>query len=124
MTDHRPPESVSPGGPPAGGPGVDYVAVQESPAFSGLRRTHRSFVFPLAVFFLLWYAAYVLLGAYAHEFMARPVFGTINMGILLGLLQFVTTFVITTAYVMYANRRLDPQAEAIRADLEKQEAAA
>jgi uncharacterized membrane protein (DUF485 family) len=55
--------------------------------------------------------------------MSTRVFGNINVGLLLGLGQFVTTFAITTWYVSYANRKLDPLAEEIRTDLEKQEAA-
>jgi len=37
--------------------------------------------------------------------------------LLFGLGQFVTTFAITTWYVSFANRRLDPLADEIRADL-------
>jgi uncharacterized membrane protein (DUF485 family) len=44
--------------------------------------------------------------------------GNINIGLVLGLLQFVSTFVITTIYVRYANRNLDPVAERIRAKVE------
>jgi uncharacterized membrane protein (DUF485 family) len=52
------------------------------------------------------------------------VWGHINVGLLLGLGQFVTTFAITMAYVSYANRRMDPLSKEIREDLEKQEAGA
>jgi uncharacterized membrane protein (DUF485 family) len=99
---------------------VDFVEEQSSPAFQELRKSHRNFVFPVAVGFLVWYFAYVLLAAYAHDFMSIKVWGNINIGLLLGLLQFVTTFGITTWYVSYANRRLDPQAAVIRQRLEKQ----
>jgi len=68
--------------------------------------------------FLLWYFAYVLLGAFAHDFMATKVWGDINVGIVIGLGQFVTTFLITFIYVRFANRELDPRAEAIRHELE------
>ena len=68
--------------------------------------------------FLLWYFAYVLLGAFAHDFMAIKVWGNVNVGLLIGLGQFVTTFVITFIYVRFANRELDPRAEAIRSELE------
>jgi uncharacterized membrane protein (DUF485 family) len=95
----------------------DYQEVAESEEFRGLQRRHRSFVFPLAIAFLVWYFLYVLLAAYAHDFMATPVFGSVNVGLLFGLGQFVTTFVITMAYVSYANRRLDPTAEKIRTEL-------
>ena len=100
-----------------------YIETEASPRFRELKRRHRSFVLPVAVLFLLWYFAYVILADYAHEFMATPVFGNVNVGLLLGLGQFVTTFAITTWYVVYANRRLDPIADEIRGDLERKEAA-
>lgn len=75
-------------------------------------------MFPLAVGFLVWYFAYVLLADYAHEFMATRVIGNINIGLVLGLAQFVTTFAITMWYVSYANRRLDPLADELRSELE------
>ncbi|BBY82395.1 DUF485 domain-containing protein [Mycolicibacterium pulveris] len=98
--------------------GQDYVAVQASPEFADLRSRLRRFVFPMSAVFLIWYAAYVLLGAFAHDFMAVKVWGDINVGLLIGLGQFVSTFVITWIYVRFANRDLDPRAEAIAARLE------
>jgi uncharacterized membrane protein (DUF485 family) len=98
---------------------IDYIEVEESPPFQRLKRAQRSFVFPLAIAFLVWYFAYVLLSSFAADFMAQRVTGDITVGLLLGLGQFVTTFAITMAYVAYANRRLDPQSRAIREDLER-----
>lgn len=97
--------------------GAQYLAVQASPEFQDLRRTLRRFVFPTTVFFLIWYASYVLLGAFAHDFMATKVWGNINVGLLLGLAQFLTTFLITGLYIRFANRKLDPKAAAIRAEM-------
>ncbi len=100
------------------GTGSTYLSVQQSPEFAELRRSHRTFVFPLAVVFLGWYFLYVLLADYAHGFMGREVIGNINVGLLFGLLQFVSTFAITMLYVRYANRRLDPLAERLRERIE------
>ena len=97
--------------------GVDYLEVEESPRFRELKRRHRSFVLPVAALFLVWYLAYVLLADYAVDFMSTPVFGNVNVGLLLGLGQFVTTFAITMWYVWYANRKLDPLAEELRTTL-------
>jgi uncharacterized membrane protein (DUF485 family) len=105
-------------------PPVDYRAVQQSPEFQTLRRTHRNFVFPVLGACLLWYIAYVLLAGYAHDFMSTPVFGSVNVAILLGLAQVVTTFAVTTWYVHFANKRLDPLAAEIREELETDVAAA
>ncbi|OBK49695.1 hypothetical protein A5655_01970 [Mycobacterium sp. 1081908.1] len=93
-----------------------FVTIQASPEFAELRRRLRRFVFPMTALFLAWYAAYVLLGAFAHDFMAAKVFGNINVGLLIGLGQFLTTFLITGLYVRFADRELDPRAAAIRAE--------
>src|SRR5699024_5922007 len=96
----------------------DFVEVQKSEQFQQLRRTHRSFVFPLTVVFLIWYLAFVAVAAFAPDFMAIKVWGNINLGIILGLAQFVTTFIITGAYVSYANRKIDPLATNLRESME------
>jgi uncharacterized membrane protein (DUF485 family) len=97
---------------------VDFEKVQQEPKFQELRRRHRSFVFPMAIAFLLWYFAYVLLADYAHDFMSIKVIGNINVGLILGLLQFVSTFAITMWYVSFANKKLDPIAAEMRSELE------
>jgi uncharacterized membrane protein (DUF485 family) len=91
-----------------------YVQVQQSADFAQLRRTLRGFVFPMTVAFLLWYALYVILSAYARGFMGTKVVGHINVALIFGLLQFVTTFVIAWVYARFANRQLDPLADKIR----------
>ncbi|SEB22812.1 MULTISPECIES: DUF485 domain-containing protein [unclassified Mycobacterium] len=98
--------------------GEQFLAMQASPEFQELRTRLRRFVFPMTAFFLVWYGLYVALGAFAHDFMAIRVFGNINIGLLIGLGQFLTTFVITGLYVRFANRELDPRAAAIREELE------
>ncbi|MEW9873668.1 DUF485 domain-containing protein [Arthrobacter sp. HS15c] len=100
---------------------VDFEQVQSTERFQELRKRHRSFVFPMAVAFLLWYFAYVLLADYAVGFMSTKVWGNINVGLILGLLQFVSTFAITGWYVSYSNRRLDPIAAEIRNEIEGHE---
>ncbi|MFF2316777.1 DUF485 domain-containing protein [Arthrobacter sp. NPDC058097] len=100
---------------------ADFEEVQATQQFKDLRKRHRSFVFPMAVAFLLWYFAYVILAAYAVDFMSTKVWGNINVGIIMGLLQFVTTFAITGWYVSYSNRRLDPIAADIRHGIEGHE---
>lgn len=101
--------------------GQQFLDMQASPEFQELRTRLRRFVFPMTAFFLVWYATYVLLGAFAHDFMAIRVFGNVNVGLLIGLGQFVTTFVITGLYVRFANRELDPRAAAIRTTMEGSE---
>jgi uncharacterized membrane protein (DUF485 family) len=95
-----------------------YAEVQQSAEFAGLRKALRSFVFPMTVAFFLWYALYVLLSAYARGFMGVKIVGNINVALLFGLLQFLTTFLIAWYYSRYAAQKLDPIADKIRADLD------
>jgi uncharacterized membrane protein (DUF485 family) len=95
-----------------------YLEVQRSDEFAGLRRALRRFVFPMTAAFFLWYALYVLLSAYARDFMAIKLIGNINVALVLGLLQFVSTFVIAWVYSRYADKHLDPVADRIRAELD------
>lgn len=114
-TEHPP--HVSKGDSPTPS-GQQFLDTQASPEFQELRSRLRRFVFPMTAIFLVWYGVYVLLGAFAHDFMATQVFGNVNVGLLLGLGQFLSTFVITGLYVRFANRELDPRAAAIREELE------
>jgi uncharacterized membrane protein (DUF485 family) len=102
----------------------EYRQAQDSPEFAQLRRRFRSFAVPMTVAFLAWYLLYVLLSTYAHDFMSTRVVGNINIGILLGLGQFLTTFLITQLYVRHAGRSTDPIADEMRNRLEAHEFAA
>jgi uncharacterized membrane protein (DUF485 family) len=98
--------------------GSRYAEVQQSTEFKDLRRRFRRFVFPMTALFLAWYFLYVLLSSFAVGFMSTKVWGEINIGLILGLLQFVSTFAITIAYVRWADRNFDPHAEALRERVE------
>jgi uncharacterized membrane protein (DUF485 family) len=113
--DSRTPADQSRDEPPLGDA---YLAVAQSEEFATLRKALRGFVFPMTAAFFLWYALYVLLSAYARDFMSTKVIGNINVALIFGLLQFVSTFGIAWYYARYASRRLDPTAERIRARLE------
>lgn len=95
-----------------------WVAASHSAEFAGLRRSLRGFVFPVTAFFLAWYFLYVLLAAFAPDFMSVKVAGNLNVGLLFGLLQFGTTFAITIGYGRFASRKLDPVSGRIRERLE------
>ncbi|MGH3823667.1 MAG: DUF485 domain-containing protein [Pseudonocardiaceae bacterium] len=101
---------------PAGGD--PWTAAYTSAEFVALRRRLRGFVFPMTAFFLAWYFSYVLLAAFAPHVMAIKVIGNITIGLIFGLLQFVSTFAITTIYVRFANRNLDPVSDRIRKQVE------
>jgi uncharacterized membrane protein (DUF485 family) len=88
-----------------------YTSIQDTPEFAELRSRFRRFVFPMTGLFLVWYFLYVLLSSYAPDFMAHKLAGNITTGLVLGLLQFISTFAITMLYARWADRSFDPAAE-------------
>lgn len=101
--------------------GTGYGEVQDSEEFQDLRRRFRRFVFPLTGLFLAWYFLYVALSAYASGFMSHKLAGNINVGLVFGLLQFVSTFAITMIYARWADREFDPTADRLREHMESGE---
>jgi uncharacterized membrane protein (DUF485 family) len=99
----------------------EYRAAQNSPEFIELKQRFRRFAVPMTIAFLAWYLLYVLLSTYAHDFMSTEVLGNVNVGLIFGLLQFVSTFVITHLYVAHANKNTDPIADEMRNRLEHHE---
>jgi uncharacterized membrane protein (DUF485 family) len=91
-----------------------YAELAASDDFRELRRRYRAFVFPWTLAFLAWYLLYVILSNWAPDFMGIQVVGNINVGLVMGLLQFVTTFGIAYLYAKHAARRFDPLADAVR----------
>src|SRR6478752_8117658 len=95
-----------------------YLALQSTSEFQALRKKFRGFVFPMTAFFLVWYFLYVLLSMFAPDFMGQEVGAPgITLGLLFGLGQFMTTFAINFIYARWANRELDPMAEAASAQM-------
>lgn len=96
----------------------EFREMQVSPEFVELKKTFRSFTFPMSIAFFVWYLAYVLMATYMPDLMGKQVFGSVNVGVVLGFAQFATTFLITWIYIKYANKNIEPRAAAIRQEME------
>jgi uncharacterized membrane protein (DUF485 family) len=92
-----------------------YVELHESAEFDELRSKYRSFVIPATVAFLAWYLLYVVMSNWAHDFMSIKVVGNINVALIFGLLQFVSTFLIAWLYARHMNTHVDPLARSLSA---------
>ncbi|WP_329462615.1 DUF485 domain-containing protein [Streptomyces sp. NBC_01431] len=91
-----------------------YLQVHRSAAFQEVRRRYRSFVVPAALAFFAWYLAYVITAVTAPGLMARPVAGAVNVAMVAGLAQFLSTFLLTWAYARHARLRRDRAALELR----------
>ena len=109
-----------------------YAELHRDPDFVQLRKSFRGFAFPVTAAFLVWYLLYVVLSAFSlkqvvvdgkpknvktgiGELLSTPVFGdNLNVALVFGLLQFVSTFLIAYLYGRHARRKLDPLAHELR----------
>ncbi|MGI8457125.1 MAG: DUF485 domain-containing protein [Propionibacteriaceae bacterium] len=99
----------------------DYERIAHSEQFQLLRRRYLRFAGPAVIAFMVWYVTYVLANNWARGFMGTRVVGHVNVALVFGLLQFVSTFVIAYAYARHAHQALDPIADELRADFESRD---
>ncbi|ANP56417.1 uncharacterized membrane protein (DUF485 family) [Streptomyces griseochromogenes] len=96
-----------------------YLEVARSEAFQEVRSRYRRFVVPGVAVFLVWYVGYVVAATTAPGLMARPVTGAVNVAMLAGLGQFLSTFLFTWAYARHARLRRDRAALELRWDTQE-----
>jgi uncharacterized membrane protein (DUF485 family) len=92
-----------------------YEELAASDDFRELRKRYRAFAIPWTLAFLAWYLLYVLMSNYATGFMDTKLAGNINIALVFGILQFVSTFGIAFLYSRHAARRFDPLADRLAA---------
>lgn len=97
-----------------------YERLHATGEFAELKRSYLGFVVPVTLAFMVWYFLYVILSNWAPGFMGTKVVGNINVALVFGLLQFVTTFGIAWAYQRFSDRRLDPLSDQLKADFERE----
>jgi uncharacterized membrane protein (DUF485 family) len=91
-----------------------YLELHDSPEFVELRKKFRAFVLPATIVFMAWYLLYVVLSMWAHDFMSTKIVGNVNVAVIFGLLQFVSTFLIAWLYGRYMNTNADPLARELQ----------
>lgn len=92
------------------------------PRFVKLRRRFALQAGVLVSTFLISYLSYLLLSAYARDFMSVQIIDSVNVALVLGIGQFLSTFVLAWAFGRFSELTLDPLAEEIREQARDEEA--
>ncbi len=93
-----------------------YDRLSERAEFERLKQRYRAFVLPATIAFLAWYLLYVVMSNWTHDFMSQKVVGHINVALVFGILQFVTTFLIAWLYSRHMAAKVDPLARELEDD--------
>ena len=96
-------------------------AVGKDPEMVELENRHQRFVWPITVFFLVYYLALPILAGVAPDLMGNKLFGQFTFGYLFALSQFLMAFVVAWVYARWAARRMDPLATDLRKKLLSQQ---
>ena len=95
-----------------------YERIHATDDFARLRKAYLAFVVPATAAFMIWYLTYVLASNWAPGLMGTYLFGNINVALVFGVLQFVTTFGIAYYYARHSAAAMDPLAEKLLQDFE------
>jgi uncharacterized membrane protein (DUF485 family) len=96
-------------------------AVGKDPEMVELEHRHQRFVWPVTVFFLLYYLALPILAGVAPDLMGTKVFGEFTFGYLFALSEFLMAFVVAWVYARWAASRMDPLAADLREKLHRRQ---
>jgi uncharacterized membrane protein (DUF485 family) len=99
----------------------DWEGLEESPDFQRLVAERRRFVLPALAVFVALFGGFLILTAYARDFMAKQPIGSFSWAYLFALGLIVMTWTIVWLYLRWSERHLAPLAERIvAADAESQ----
>jgi uncharacterized membrane protein (DUF485 family) len=90
---------------------IDWEEIERSSEFQELVSRRRRFVIPCTVFFLAWYMTFIVVCAYAPDFMGESVYQGLTVGYVYALTQFVMVFTLGLWYLRKSDREFDPLAE-------------
>jgi len=86
---------------------IDWVGIEGSPEFRELAASRRRFLVPATVFFLAFFLVYLVLTAYAQEFMGTEILG-MPLAFLLAVAQVLMAWVVTALYLRASDREFEP----------------
>ena len=89
---------------------MDWQAIEASPEFQELVKARRSFLVPATIVFLVGSVGYLLLAAFAQDFMGTDI-GGIPIAFLAAVTQVLLTWAITFAYLRKADSTFEPLEE-------------
>ena len=121
-SDHRDPSrSPTTGRMPLEEAVTATEAVGKDPEMAELEHRHQRFVWPVTIFFLVYYLSLPILAGVAPDLMGTKVFGQFTFGYLFALSQFLMAFVVAWLYARWASSRMDPLATDLREKLRRRE---
>ena len=92
---------------------MSLMRIESDPNYQKLVSERKSLGWTLAIITLVMYYEYIAIVAFAPSLIALPLFGSITVGIVLGVAIILASILLTGIYVMRANAEYDELTDAI-----------
>jgi uncharacterized membrane protein (DUF485 family) len=92
---------------------ISLRRIENDPNYQKLVSERKSLGWTLAIITLVMYYGYIAIVAFAPSLIAVPLFGSITVGIVLGVAIILASILLTGIYVMRANAEYDELTNAI-----------
>jgi uncharacterized membrane protein (DUF485 family) len=102
-------------------PTPDWEGLEHSPEFRELVAVRRRFVVPALAVFVVWFGGFLVLTAYARDFMSKTPIGSLSWAYLLALSLIAMTWLLAWLYLRWSDRHLAPLAERMAAESPERE---
>ena len=90
---------------------VDWRAVEQSEEFQDVAARRRRVVRPLLIVFVLWFGAFLVLTAYARDFMGETIYRGFTVAYLAAFSLIVMTWLLAFLYLRATRSRVDPHVD-------------
>jgi uncharacterized membrane protein (DUF485 family) len=92
---------------------MNWAAIDADPRFQALHRKKTTFLWGLMIFSVIFYFLLPIGSAYFQDLFKVKVWGSLNIGIVFALSQFIVAWAIAGIYAWRANREFDAMAAEI-----------
>ena len=92
---------------------MNWAAIDADPRFQALNRKKTKFLWTLMSISMVYYFLLPIGTAYYSDLFKIKVWGSVNVGLVFALSQFIVAWVIAWIYAQRANSEFDPMAQAI-----------
>ena len=97
-------------------PQPDWAAIDQDPRFQALHKKKMSFLWGLMLFSVVYYFLLPVGAAYFQDVYKIKVWGSVNVGILFALSEFIVAWAVAAIYARRANRQFDAMSAEILRD--------
>lgn len=97
-----------------------YACLHRSPVFSRLRSRSRRYLMSIVMLLLGTFTITVVISGWMPAVFETRLFGHVNLGFLVAVCLILLPALVTAIHLRYVGRRLDPLAERVREEFEKE----